>query len=122
MDKIKITIPDNLTKEQEVIAIAKQLSPKLLPEGKNLVSQGHEVKALNTTIEVIRKPVKRVELVRNCTVCKTDFTKGKKLFINYGGSTNERRYCSDECRDEVLKICRNRASKTRNGLKPARFF
>lgn len=31
MEKIKITIPDNLTPEQELMAIAKQLGRKLLP-------------------------------------------------------------------------------------------
>ena len=125
MEKIKITIPDNLTHAEEIIAIAKQLGQKMLPSGQLQLGSGYEIRHLNTTIEIERKPVEKPIVTLECSVCKSIFEKstGSKLWINYGGKTSQRHYCSDECRSEVIEICgEGRASIKKSKLKPFRAY
>lgn len=127
MKRVKITIPDNLTPAEEAIAIAQQLSTKLLQDnGLKKIGSGYQIKDLQTEIIVNRvsdeKPVKTLD----CGVCNTTFETsiGKVLYINYGGNVRKKRYCSEECRDVVHNLCgEGRTSISRGNLKPvARFF
>lgn len=107
MEKIKIVIPDNLTPDQELMAIAKQLGKKLLPKsGTKLIGSGYEIKHLDTQINISREPVEKAITTRECVVCKTVFeqSKGKKLWTNYGGLQRKHYYCSDDCRNVVFSI------------------
>ena len=55
MEKINITIPDNLDANDELLIIAKQLGKKLLPPNKKLLGSGYEIKHLNTQINIKRE-------------------------------------------------------------------
>jgi hypothetical protein len=126
MEKINITIPDNLTPQEELFAIAKQLGKKMLPAGKtNLLGSGYEIQDLQTQITIIRKAVDKPIVTIDCSVCRTVFEKsiGKILYVNYGGKNRQRHFCSEECCQAVIDIVgEGRASMKRNGLKPMRFF
>jgi len=122
MKKIDITIDDSLTPEQEVFAIAKQLSKKLILSGndKKLLGTGYTIKEAKTQININRvfkeKTVKPIKTYV-CPICQTivDSKLHKPLFSNYGGSIKKHRLCSNECRDALIDICgEGRTSKTRN--------
>lgn len=120
MEKIKIVIPDNLSKDQELLLIAKELSKKYLP-GKNqqLLGSGYELKHLETQIIIERQPTETALVTKEC-FCGTIFELkcGFKLYTNYGGTTKEKMYCSTTCRDQVISIAGiDRVSLTRNKLK-----
>ena len=106
MEKINITIPDNLDTNGELLAIAKQLGKKLLPTNKKLLGRGYEIKHLETQINIKREPVEKPIVTRECSVCSTVFEQkiSKKLWINYGGSQKQRHYCSNSCRETVLQL------------------
>ena len=106
MEKINITIPDNLDVNGELLAIAKQLGKKLLPVKKKLLGSCYEIKHLETQININREPVEKAIVTRECSVCLTIFEQkiGKKLWINYGGIQKQRHYCSDSCRETVLQL------------------
>lgn len=122
METIKITIPDNLTPEQEIIRIAKQIGKKMLPSGKKehlALGDGYEIKHLQTIIKIERKPTEDAIVTQEC-FCGTVFLRkaGHKLYTNYGGTKRTLRYCSETCRQSVIDIAgEGRVSKTRN-LKP----
>lgn len=125
MEKIKITIPDNLNEQEELIAIAKYLGKKLLPAGKKAIGTGYELKHHETQITIKREPVEKPIVTRECSVCNSIFEDvlSKDLHINYGGKKKVRKYCSNECRDQVLEaVGHGRASIKRNQLKPVREF
>lgn len=127
MKKIKITIPDNLTPQEETFAIAKQLGSKLIEnkQGKKLLGSGYEIKHTQTEIIINREPVEKPIKTSECTVCNTTFENslGSVLYINYGGSRKKKIYCSDNCRDVVRDICgEGRTSIKRSNLKPAFLF
>ena len=106
MEKITITIPDNLTPEEEFIEVSKQLTKKLIPTkvDKKLLGKGYEIKHLETQIIIKREPVEAVIISRECSVCNTIFEEkaGIKLWTNYGGKKRKLHYCSEECRNIVL--------------------
>lgn len=106
MEKINITIPDNLDANGEFLAIAKQFGEKLLPTNKKLLGSGYEIKHLETQINIKREAVEKPIITRECSVCSTVFEQkiGKKLWINYGGNQKQRHYCSNECRETVLQL------------------
>jgi len=107
MEKINITIPDNLTSEQELMAIAKQLGRKLLPtDNKKLLGTGYEIKHLETQITIKREQVEKPIVTRTCPICQTIFEQkiGKRLWTNYGGVQKQHHYCKDECRETVLQV------------------
>lgn len=107
MEKINITIPDNLTPEQELTAISKKLGRKLLPtDNKKLLGTGYEIKHLETQITIKREQVKKPIVTRTCLICKTIFEHkiGKRLWINYGGAQKQHHYCRNECREAVLQV------------------
>ena len=108
MEKIKITIPDGLTPQEEIFAIAKKLGKALgPPKNQKAIGVGYEVKHLETQITITREPVEELIVTRVCSVCETIFEQslGKPLYVNYGGQIKQRMYCSDECRDGVIDIC-----------------
>ena len=117
MEKINITIPDNLDSNQELLAIAKQLGKKLLPTNKKLLGSGYEIKHLETQINIKREPVERPIVTRECSVCSTVFEEknGKKLWINYGGNQKQRHYCSDGCRETVLQLVGSSRASIKKG-------
>ena len=127
MKKIKITIPDNLTPQEETFAIAKQLGSKLIENKQTtkLLGSGYEIKHTQTEIIINREPVEKPIKTTECTVCKTVFENklGSVLYINYGGSHKKKIYCSDNCRDVVRDICgEGRASIKKGKLKTAFSF
>ena len=128
MDKINITIPDNLTPGEEYAAILKQLGKKMLPENldpNKRIGAGYEVQYLETQINIKREPIEKPLVTRECSVCLTIFDDSVKfpLFVNYGGKTKKLRYCSDGCRDQVIFICgEHRAVIKRKDLKPIRLY
>lgn len=121
METIKITIPDNLSHEEELFAIAKELGKKLLPGNtRKLLGAGYTIKHIETNITIIREPVEKVIATQSCNLCSTIFelSLGKKLYTNYGGRVKKLFYCSDNCRDNVINWCGDgRAALTRNKLK-----
>jgi len=120
MEKINITIPDGLTPQQEIFAIANKLGKALAPPKKQIaIGQGYEVKHLDTQITIRREPTSNLLVTQECSVCKTLFEPSVKhcLYVNYGGVVQKRKYCSDECRDVVQSMCGpGRALPTRSGL------
>ena len=119
MEKINITIPDNLNANEEILAIAKHLGNNMLPTNKELISCSYELKHLETQITIKREPTEDTIVTRECSVCATIFEQGigSKLWVNYGGKKKQRHYCSDECREVVLQIVGNgRASIKKGGL------
>lgn len=122
MEKIRISIPDNLTPEQEVFKIAQHLGAKMLPKGemnKIYIGNGYEIKESQTVIEIVRIPTEKVLVTHEC-FCGIVFTRsvGYKLYSNYGGKTKTLYYCSDNCRQQVIDIAGERVSKIKNKLKP----
>lgn len=118
MEKIKITIPDNMTPQQEAFEIAKQLGKKMLPQGNLAIGNGYTIQHQQTVIEINRKPVKEPVVTRTCSVCSTIFLNklGKPVYMNYGGAVRKRLYCSGECQEAVFVICGDRASKSRGKI------
>ena len=122
MQKINITIPDNLDANGELLAIVKQLGKAFLPTNKKLLGSGYEIKNLETQINIKREPIEKPIVTRECSVCLTVFEQkiGKKLWINYGGNYKQKHYCSSECRETVLQLIgSSRASIKKRELIPA---
>jgi len=125
MEKITITIPDNLTPNEELLAISKELGKKLLPSNQKLLGSGYELKDLQTQITIVREQVEKPIVTRNCPVCQTIFEQkiGRPLWTNYGGSQKKHYYCKDECRETVLHIVGSgRASIKKSDLGLVRSF
>lgn len=122
MQKINITIPDNLNPNDELLVIVKQLGKAFLPTNKKLLGSGYEVKNLETQINIKREPIEKPIVTRECPVCLTVFEQkiGKKLWINYFGNYKQKHYCSSECRETVFQLVGiGRASIKRRELMPA---
>ena len=129
MEKIHITIPDNLDTNGELLAIVEELGKNLLPSGTKLLNSGlgsgYEIKHLETQIIIKRESVEKPIAVRECSICSTLFDQkvGKKLWINYGGNQKQRHYCSNDCREVVLELVGNgRASINKSKLTPVRIW
>ena len=108
MEKITITISDNLSPEQEVFAIAKKLGKALGPL-RNLLAlgDGYEVKQLDTQIIIKRVPSSPLLITQTCSVCDTIFEPkvGVSMYVNYGGIVQKRRYCCEDCKNVVKDMC-----------------
>lgn len=106
MQKITITIPDNLSPLEELAAIGQQLGKKYLPTSKKILGSGYEIQHLETQIIINRKPIEKPITSRSCPVCETIFEQsiGKVTWSNYGGSVTKHFYCSETCRNTVLEI------------------
>lgn len=127
---IRITIPDNLSKEDEVFAITKKLQQKSLSghgrqEDKKMIGDYNKVTDLTTTIIVERKSKEKpIEMVK-CTACGCEYQNDMffPVYVNYGGKNKLLKYCSENCQEAVIEVCgEGRASKKRNGLKPVRLW
>lgn len=101
---INIKIADNLTEQQEVIAIAKKLAQKQLSgrsDNKSVkrLGGGVDIKNLQTTIVIDRvSNEKPIELL-TCNVCGCEYQSdmAKYYYHNYGGKNTKRGVCSDDC-------------------------
>lgn len=126
MEKIIITIPDNLSQQEEIAAIAKELTKKYLPGNtQKALGTGYELKHLETQIIIQRKSVEKVLVTVECSKCGTIYEKDKgfKLYTNYGGRTKKIFFCSDECRQFLIDHAGNgRVALTRNKLTAFRNF
>ena len=127
---ITITIPDNLSKEDEVFAISKKLQQKALSthgrqDDKKMIGDYNKVIDLTTTIVVKRTSKdKPIEMVK-CTVCGCEYQNDMffPVYVNYGGQNKLLKFCSEKCQEDVIEVCgEGRASKKRTGLKPVRTF
>ena len=122
--EITITIPDRLTSEQEILAIKKQLTTKMLSSSardssRKRIGDSVDIEYLETTITVKRKGPKPIELLK-CNVCGCEYQSDefKAVFVNYGGPKRSIKVCCEECQDTLIDMCgQGRASKRRNGLK-----
>jgi len=107
-EKIIIKIPGNLTPQEEVLHIARELSKKQLQSGIKIKSlgTGSEIKHLETDIKIIREPVEELTITKECSVCSTIFEtkKGKSAWTNYGGYQRKVVFCSENCRTNSMKI------------------
>lgn len=124
---INIKIKDNLTKEQEAIEIAKQLSKNklFLSQGnKKLIGESVEVQELNTVIKVKRYTRERVHKTLECSRCNCMFASNTStnVYHNYGGTIKTLKYCSKECANEVLNFLGDRASLYKNKINVPLFF
>lgn len=125
MKKIRIEIKDNLSKEQEIIAIARKLANKtILLSNHKVIGSSIEVQDLETQITIIRKPSERTLITKECSVCKTIFQKssGISLYQNIGGKVRLSKYCSKECSDIVVNFLGDRGSYKRKDLVFITFF
>lgn len=122
---IVISIPDNLSKEKEIIAIAKKLTQKTISgNGRNnenlRIGTQVDFKDLQTTITINRvSSDKPIEMI-TCNVCGCEYQNNtaKSYYHNYGGRNKKVLVCSNECADLIVGILGNRASKTKSKLKP----
>lgn len=118
MDKINITIGKGLTKEQEVFAIARQLTKKSLAVGgQKKLGDGMYFAENQTQITVTRQDDVRLERTKTCGVCDSIFSvKGCKFaYSNYGGANKKLLFCSDECADTVCEIFEGRVTRKAQG-------
>ena len=117
MKTIKIEIDDNLTEEQEVLAIAKKLAKLSIGKNQKLIGNSTQTKDLKTIIEINRTSKEKVFEPVICGCCETQYYgKGEKLFTNIGGKTRKKMYCSIDCRDSVLELLGDRGGKTKGKL------
>ena len=101
---IRITIPDNLSKEDEVFAITKKLQQKALSghgrqEDKKMIGDYNKVTDLTTTIIVERKSKEKpIEMVK-CPDCGCEYQNDMffPVYVNYGGKNKLLKYCSESC-------------------------
>jgi hypothetical protein len=119
MIRINITIPDNLSPTEELLAIAKQLGKKMLPTGQKELGTGYVIKHSETQIVIKREAVEKPIVTRECRICKSivEQSIAKVLYTNYGGNKKKHYYCSEDCRDVVMNITgQGRASTKRSGV------
>ena len=116
MSKINIKIPVGLSIEQEVFAIAKALSQKLLPEKQKKIGNGIEIQNLQTEIVIERENVEKIEKTKECPICQTVFMleTGFKIYTNYGGDILKKFCCSKGCGLQFIDINPNRIKLKRS--------
>lgn len=109
MEKIIITIPDNLSKDQELLAIGNELHKQILTSGTKFKMLGDSVsiKHSETQITIKREPVEKPITTQVCSACDTIFepSLGYKLWVNYGAKPRQVTYCSEDCRGAVMDFC-----------------
>lgn len=125
MAKIVVKIPDNLTKEQEIIAIAKKLHQKNVSgrgTNREQLKIGTEVKVLETETEILIQRVsheKPIEFV-NCPVCTINYQSNTAsyYFTNYGGNVRKNPVCSKKCVQTMVDAFPGRVSANKKKLTP----
>jgi len=130
MKTIKINIPDNLSAEKEVFAIAKKLQQKALSgTGKNKevlqIGDNIDIKDLETQIIITRVSTEKpIEMVK-CNVCDCEYQNNMAFyyFHNYGGSRKRNAVCSDKCRQFMIDNFGVRIAKSASKLpNPINYF
>ena len=122
--KVVIEIDDDLTPEQEALAIAHKIQERNLlgtnTTTKLIGSGGVKVKHLETQIVIKRVSKEIPEPLLICSVCQTNYEKkvGHPYYTNYGGMVRKNMCCSEQCVDVVVAISPDRISKKKT-IKPA---
>ena len=120
METINITIPAELTKTQEIAAIAGALGKKMIPTKSQLLLEGsYVVGNLDTQIIIKREFKSPVTVTRECSMCKTIYSDDVKVLYwhNYGGKPTKAYMCSNSCRINILNLLGDRAAISRYKLK-----
>ena len=101
-----------LTPEEELLAIAKELGKTYLPSGVKTIGNSYELKELQTSITINRKPVEKVTVTCDCPVCNAIFDRklSKSCYTNVGGNVRQKRLCGKECMDLYISISPSRIS------------
>ena len=123
METINIEIPDNLSRIDEVLRIAKHLGKKMLPsndiESIKSIGSGYTIKELNTVINIKRTSTEKTLITYTCSICNTIFDKksSKLFYTNYGGKIKTNRICSENCRTKYMAFLpSNRCSISKKKL------
>ena len=126
MKKIEINIPDDLSPEKEIIAIAQKLQQKQLSgsaKNKSVLRIGDniDIKEIQTQIIINRVSTEIPIIMIPCNVCNCEYDskKSKYYYQNYGGAVRRNSCCSDECRNVVLNNFPSRTSLKKSKIKPA---
>lgn len=127
--RIELEIPDGLSSYEEAAEIGKRLMQKSLSgsgydRNNKQIGERTKIKHLETIIVIKRKGGKYIETLK-CSVCGCDYQSdlAKKIFVNYGGVTKQRTYCSDNCDQSVIDVCgTGRAAFKKKDLKFNYFF
>lgn len=126
---IIIKIPDDLTPEQEAIAIVKKMRQKLLSSvGRNKEQKriGTEINIIHpeTDIKIIRQSKEKPIKFCKCNVCNKDYQSDKAVYAytNYGGVPRKIATCSPQCVNDLVAFSPDRISASKKSLKPLRFF
>ena len=120
--KVIIEIPDDLTPEQEIFEIAKQLhSRKTLGTNSSttkLIGNGSGIKLKHLETQIVIKR-KSKEKAFQCPVCETFFEKklGCRYYHNFGGFIQSKIACSVPCTDLIISLNPNRISKKKSDIK-----
>jgi len=119
---IEIRIPDNLTKEQEFVLIAKKLASKSLQNKTKLLSNGKndfDIIEKEDNIKIIRYTKEKKYETLECSICNCLYqkSKGKAFFHNYGGIVKRKTTCSLQCTETYVSLLGQRASIKRSGLR-----
>lgn len=127
MEKINITIPDNLTPADEVKAILGELGKQLAPPDTDnkVLPNTYTVKSLSTQITIIRKPIKEAIATQECSVCRCLFTPkvGKSIWTNYGGKARKVTVCSDGCSNTMIELFgSDRVAVKKKDLQTVKFY
>lgn len=129
MKKIEIKIPDDLTPEQEAVAISKKLMQKAIgnsPKNKDqkLIGSGLTITDLQTQITITRVSKEKPITLCTCSVCGTQYQSNLAAYYwhNYGGNPKKIAVCSEVCKSFVIELLRGRAAATKNKLTPIRFY
>lgn len=129
MRKIEIKIPDNLTQQEEVVAISKKLMQRSLTgsgASKEIKRIGTEVNIidLHTQINIIRESKEPVIEMVKCNVCGCDYQNNTASFYwhNYGGNPKRVAVCSEKCVNAVVEYLGDRAATSKYKLKRLKFF
>lgn len=116
---INIKIADNLNEQEEIFAIAKQLTQKHLSSGgqnKAVKRIGDEINItdLKTTIIIDRVSTEKPITMNTCNVCGCEYQSNvaKHYFHNYGGNRKKRFVCSTECQQFMIDTFGCRVSKS----------
>ena len=120
---IVIKIPDNLSKDQELVLINKHLSKSLIANSQKLLSDGKNDFTIidpQDTIKIIRYTKERKFKTVECSVCNCLYqkSKGTALFNNYGGIARRSTVCSLNCANVFIELVgTDRVSLVRKEIK-----
>ena len=118
MEKIEISIPEGLSKQEEALMIGKMLTQKILgTKYCKQIGAGYEINHLETQIIITRNPTEEVTVTKQCNCCETifDISIGIILYHNYGGLVKTMTICSNECKEFILCHFGDRISEKKRG-------